>query len=105
MPLVKRIPEFKRNATKTQKAKFKKQIKRYWYDGSFCGKTKKKSSKKNMFSKPKTTGGNNAACALAAEAGDPKALPIAYEWWNNGSKWFPKSKKYAQKLMENLESN
>ena len=105
MPLVKRIPEFKRKATKSQKAKFKKQIKRYGYDGSFCGKTKKKSSKKNMFSKPKTTGGNNAACALAAEAGDPKALPIAYEWWNNGSKGFPKSKKYAQKLMENLESN
>ena len=29
MPLVKRIPEFKRKATKSQKAKFKKQIKRY----------------------------------------------------------------------------
>ena len=33
----------------------------------FCGKQKNKSSKKNMFAKPKTTGGNNAACALAAK--------------------------------------
>ncbi len=105
MPLVKRIPEFKRQATKSQKTKFIKQIIRYGYDGSFCGVTKNKSSKKNMFAKPKTTGGNNAACALAAEAGDPVALPIAYEWWNNGSKGFPKAKKYAQQLMENLESN
>ena len=105
MPLVKRIPEFKRQASKSQKAKFIKQIKRNGYDGSFCGKPKNKSSKKNMFAKPKTTGGNNAACALAAEAGDPIALPIAYEWWNNGSKGFPKAKKYAQQLMENLESN
>ena len=105
MPLVKRIPEFKRQASKSQKTKFIKQIKRYGYDGSFCGKLKNKSSKKNMFAKPKTTGGNNAACALAAEAGDPTALPIAYEWWNNGLKGFPKAKKYAQQLMENLESN
>ena len=105
MPLVKRIPEFKRQASKSQKAKFIKQIKRYGYDGSFCGKQKKKSSKKNMFAKPKTSGGNKAACALAAEAGDPIALPIAYEWWNNGSKGFPKAKKYAQQLMKNLESN
>ena len=105
MPLVKRIPAFKRKASKSQKEKFIKQIKRYGYDGSFCGVTKNKSSKKNMFAKPKTTGGNNAACALAAEAGDPIALPIAYEWWNNGSKGFPKAKKYAQQLMENLESN
>jgi hypothetical protein len=105
MPLVKRIPEFKRQASKSQKAKFINQIKRYGYDGSFCGKPKNKSSKKNMFAKPKTTGGNNAACALAAEAGDPIALPIAYEWWNNGLKGFPKAKQYAQQLMENLESN
>ena len=33
------------------------------------------------------------------------AMPLAYEWWNNGSQGFPKAKKYAQQLIENLESN
>ena len=42
MPLVKRIPEFKRQASKSQKAKFIKQIKRYGYDGSFVGSKRKK---------------------------------------------------------------
>ena len=40
MPLVKRIPEFKRQASKSQKTKFIKQIKRYGYDGSFLWKAK-----------------------------------------------------------------
>ena len=106
MPLVKRIPEFKRKASRSQKDKFVNQIKKYGYDGSFCGEPKKKSSKKNMFAKSKpSTGVNFAACALAAEAGDPVAMPLAYEWWNNGSQGFPKAKKYAQQLIENLESN
>ena len=106
MPLVKRIPEFKRKASRSQKDKFVNQIKKYGYDGSFCGEPKKKSSKKNMFAKSKpSTGVNYAACALAAEAGDPVAMPLAYEWWNNGSQGFPKAKKYAQQLIENLESN
>jgi len=106
MPLVEKIPDFKNKANTLQKEKFKKQIKKYGYDGSFCGSIENKSSKKDLFSKPKKiSDGNNAACALAAEAGDPIAQPIAYEWWNNGSEGFPKSKTYATQLIENLEKN
>jgi len=106
MPLVAKIPDFKNKANTLQKETFIKQIKKYGYDSSFCGSIENKSSKKDLFSKPKkTSGGNNAACALAAEAGDPIAQPIAYEWWNNGSEGFPRSKKYASQLIESLEKN
>ena len=106
MPLVKRIPAFKNKAKETEQQRFIKQIKRFGYDGSFCGKTEIKSTKKDIFAKPKkSTSSNSAACALAAEAGDAQALPVAYEWWKNGSEGFPRSTKYAQGLIEKLEEN
>ena len=106
MPLVKRIPAFKDKANKSEQQRFIKQIKRFGYDGSFCGKTEIKSTKKDIFAKPKkSTSSNSAACALAAEAGDAQALPIAYEWWKNGSEGFPRSSRYAQGLIDKLEEN
>ena len=106
MPLVTRIPNFKNKANKSQQKKFIKQIKRFGYDGSFCGTSKIKSSKKNIFAKPKKNiSSNSAACALAAEAGDVNALPVAYEWWKNGLEGFPRAKNYADGLMKNFEEN
>ena len=101
MPIAKRIPEFKNKANKSQQNKFIKQILRFGYDGSFCGKV----SKKNRFSKEKKSNGNDAACALAAEAGDDQAATIAYEWWKNGTNGFSKQVKYAEKLLNKLEVN
>ena len=101
MPIAKRIPEFKNKANKSQQNKFIKQILRFGYDGSFCGKV----AKKNRFSKEKKSNGNDAACALAAEAGDDQAATIAYEWWKNGSEGFPRSSRYAQGLIDKLEEN
>ena len=101
MPIAKRIPEFKNKANKSQQNKFIKQILRFGYDGSFCGKV----SKKNRFSKEKKSNGNDAACALAAEAGDDQAATIAYEWWKNGTNGFSKQVKYAEKLLNKLEGN
>ena len=101
MPIAKRIPEFKNKANKSQQNKFIKQILRFGYDGSFCGKV----SKKNRFSKEKKSNGNDAACVLAAEAGDDQAVTIAYEWWKNGTNGFSKQVKYAKKLLNKLEGN
>ena len=102
MPIASRIPDFKRKATKSEINKFKKIINNNGYDASYCGK----SLKKKRFSKPKTSsGGNDAACALAAEAGDPKAASIVYEWWKNGTNGFTKKKKYAESLLLKLETN
>lgn len=105
-PLVKRIPDFKNKADQSQQNKFVNLINQFGYDGSFCGVDQSQDSKKDIFAKPKKKStGNNAACALAAEAGDPIALPIAYEWWMNGFEDFPRSKKYASNLMKKIENN
>ena len=89
MPLVKRIPNFKSKASKSEQQKFIKLIKQYGFDASYCGKAKKK----NRFSSEQKTDGNNAACALAAEAGDNEASTVAYEWWKNGTNGFPRKAK------------
>jgi len=105
-PLVKRIPNFKNKSNQSQKNKFINLINQFGYDGSFCGVNEIQDSKKDIFAKPKENStGNTAACALAAEAGDPIAMPIAYEWWMNGSEGFPRSKKYASNLIKKFEKN
>ena len=101
MPLVIRIPDFKRKASKSEINKLKKSINQNGYDGSFCGKV----TKKSRFSKPKVSSSNDAACALAAEAGDSEASTIAYEWWKNGTNGFPRKVKYADALLKKLENN
>ena len=102
MPLVKRIPDFKSKATKSEQKRFIKLIKQYGFDSSYCGKVMKK---KKRFSTEQKTGGNNASCALAAEAGDNEASTIVYEWWKNGINGFPKKVKYAENLLTKLESS
>lgn len=101
MPLAIRIPDFRSKANKSQKEKFIKLINNYGYDESFCGKV----VKKNRFSKETQSNGNNAACALAAEAGDQVASTKVYEWWKNGTNGFPRKIKYAERLLNKLEVN
>ena len=101
MPLVIRMPDFKRKASKSEIEEFKNLINQNGYDSSFCGKV----AKKNRFSKPEKSSSNDAGCALAAEKGEARAAQIAYGWWKNGSNGFPKKKKYADSLLEKLESN
>jgi hypothetical protein len=101
MPLVIRIPDFKRKASKSEINKFKKLINQNGFDSSFCGKA----AKKNRFSKPEKSSGNNAGCALAAEKGDSGAATVAYEWWKNGSNGFPRKKKYAESLLKKMETS
>ena len=95
--IINRIPEFTFSASDEQLSKMQKLILSLGIDSSTC------EAKKNSLGFANNV--DPQRCALAAAAGEFKAIQNASSWWMNGENGLPKNKQYAKYLLDELQKD